>query len=201
MPEGNGKRKKLPTLPVQDRFDLNRLYRDQTQKYWEEHEAIDDDNIAYQLHELLWNDDGYKYIGRAIDVIVRLRWLRDDFKKWIKNATHRISITGETGDFTLDDVLRNTTRAREWRRMKRAALAAGGKTHYTMPDSEMTPNEFRKRGEEYMQQAGPILRQGKLCMGIYMVCATLGLDLDSKVPPEILGIEPGDSSADEENGG
>lgn len=176
-------------LPRQDRFDLTRVYREQLMAYWKEHGKLDDDNIAFRCYELLWGDEGYAYIGRAIDTIVRLSWLRGDYKKWQRKVMDTVAVKGETGFFDLDEILHKTKEARAIVKLRRSKPQANSKTHDGVPLPEMSFNDHRRKGEEYFQVAAPNTRKGQWHTGIYMVGSKLGIDLDQKVPPEILGIE------------
>jgi hypothetical protein len=150
---------------------------------------------------LLWNDTGYRYLGEAIDKIVRVQWLANDYKVWFRKTVDGMVTKGETGNPHLDKVLRRSKAIRRYLKIVANPGEEGPRKYKSVSTDTMTFNDYRQAGEEQYERARPILRKGDHYMGVYHIGARSGMDLDGQVPPEVLQKYREIESPDEDENG
>lgn len=178
------------------------LYEDATIADCKQHGGFEDDRVISLLVYLLWGDDGYQYLGDAVDEVVRLGWLVTDYKKWQRQTLTRVVTKGETGNPNLDDVLRRTKQVRKLLKLKNSEPFPEH-SHRGVFLEDMTFAEHRQKGEEYYEEARQIIRKGDYHTGLYLVGVRTGKDLKEVPSSEILELEPsenfGEDSEDSED--
>lgn len=179
---------KYPAFNRGDRAELNMLYEDVTIADHKEYGSIEDDRCISLLVYLLWDDDGYLYLGNAIDAVSRIRWLVKDYKSWQKNVFTRVVTKGETGNPHLDDVLRRTKQVRRLLKLKNSDPGPLEPSHRGQFLEKMSFEEHRQKGKEYYEEARVLLRKGDYHTGIYLIGEHAGLDLNTAPPKEVLEV-------------
>jgi hypothetical protein len=184
------KRKLLPN----DRQEINMLYEDAFMADYKQNGGKPDPNrIISLLVYLLWSDDGYRYLGDAVDEVVRLGWLINDYKQWEQKTFSKVITKGETGNPHLDDVLRRTPEVRKMLKILNSDMPPGAPKYRTVLLKDATFDEHQQKGNEYYQEARALFRKGDYHTGLYLVGVRSGRDLSQPPPKEVLEtfeIEP-----------
>lgn len=160
------------------RQDLNKLYRDEVERDYFLHHEVDEDRVQDNVHCLLWPEgdepDDYAYIGEAIDEISRAKFLGSDYKRQTQKMEVEVEVHGETGDSSVDAILKEDGSQRWIMRITRN----GDKPQSVLTD-RATPKQHRRYGTQQLQRSRELARKGNWHYGVAIISDMSGGDPDT----------------------